>query len=53
MYIYNIWNDNPLKNTGFQKKKGTKPHFKKIENININQGIDIDIVSVKLLDNIK
>jgi hypothetical protein len=44
---------NPLKKTGFQKKNGTKPHFKKIENININHGIVRLIISQKLFDIIK
>jgi plasmid replication initiation protein len=37
-----------LKNTGFQKKTGTNPHFRKIEVIKINQGIDRAIKSCKL-----
>jgi hypothetical protein len=45
--------DNPLKKTGFQKKKGTRPHFRKIENIRRNQGSDRLVVSQKLLVKVK
>ena len=50
MYVNNICIDRPLKKTGFQKKKGTKPHFKKIENRNTNHGIVKLITSQKLFD---
>jgi hypothetical protein len=44
-----MWKDKPLKKTGFQKKKGTNPHFRNIEKININQGIAKLVISQKLL----
>ena len=53
MYTKSICKGNPLKNIGFQKKKGTNPHLTKIENIKTNQGIVKLTVSQKLLDNIK
>jgi hypothetical protein len=43
----------PLKKIGFQKKKGTSPHFTNIENINTNQGMVKLTVSQKLFEIIK
>jgi septum formation topological specificity factor MinE len=44
----------PLKNTGFQKKKGTKPHFKKKLNIIIsheNESANNDVASDMVIKN--
>jgi hypothetical protein len=38
---------------GFQKKKGTKPHFKNIENIKKNHAIETENISQKPLEIIK
>jgi hypothetical protein len=45
--------DNPLKNMGFQKKKGTNPHLIKIDDIKINQGTVKLTVSQKLCVKVK
>tara|TARA_B100000795_G_C22472285_1_gene313438 strand:+ start:30 stop:158 length:129 start_codon:yes stop_codon:yes gene_type:complete len=42
-----------LKKTGFQKKTGTIPHLRNIDKMKINQGIDIEIKSQKVVDNTK
>ena len=47
------FSDIPLKNTGFQKKNGTRPHFKKIEKSKLNQTRHTNKISLKLLILIK
>jgi hypothetical protein len=53
MYTKSMCIDKPLKKTGFQKKKGTRPHFRKMENTRRNQGRARLVVSQKLLVSVK
>lgn len=44
------WRGIPLKKMGFQKQKGTRPHFRKMQNRKLNQVKDEKKIDFKSLE---